>query len=111
MGAKAKIRTEDGWFSYYCPGCHGTHEFPVTGPKGWKWNGSLDVPTISPSILVTQTLYGPDRLPFNLYDGPMPCEGVKGTCHSFVENGMIRFLDDCFHELAGKTVEMEDIDP
>jgi hypothetical protein len=28
------------------------------------------------------------------------------VCHVFVENGKIRFLDDCTHELAGKTVDI-----
>lgn len=35
---------------------------------------------------------------------------VFSCCHSFVENGMIRYLDDCTHSLVGQTVELPDID-
>ena len=28
-------------------------------------------------------------------------------CHSFVTDGKIRFLNDCTHEMAGETVDLE----
>lgn len=37
-----------------------------------------------------------------------PIEMVKTVCHSFVTDGNIQFLDDCTHELKGKTVPLED---
>jgi hypothetical protein len=36
-------------------------------------------------------------------------EPIPTVCHSYVTDGKIRFLDDCTHELAGKTVELEDV--
>lgn len=95
---------------FWCPGCKDHHGVPVDGSRGWQWNGSLESPTVTPSILVTQTLYGPDRLTFPNYDGQAECESSKGTCHSFVTDGKIQFLSDCFHSLAGQTVELPDVD-
>ena len=31
------------------------------------------------------------------------------TCHSFVTDGKIQYLNDCTHEYAGQTIELEDI--
>jgi hypothetical protein len=83
-------------YSFYCPGCkcdHGVWIIPRAGTPCWEFNGNIDKPTFSPSILV--------RWP----------EGEKmNICHSFVKDGFIQYLNDCTHELAGQTVEMEDID-
>jgi hypothetical protein len=72
--------------TFQCPGCGCAHFFTVGGPHGWQWNGSVDLPTVTPSIKVT---------------------GV-GVCHSYVTNGKIIFLADCTHPLAGKTVDLPD---
>lgn len=36
-----------------CPSCGSTHGVPVKpgNPHGWDWDGNLDKPTLSPSIL------------------------------------------------------------
>jgi hypothetical protein len=34
---------------------------------------------------------------------------IEVRCHSFVRAGMIEFLSDCTHELAGKTVPIPDL--
>lgn len=79
-----------GGVLFMCPGCKCGHLVTTKAPNDmgaqWTWNGSLTAPTFQPSIL----LQGNPR------------------CHSFVENGMIRFLSDCSHELAGKTVPLEE---
>lgn len=86
---------------FFCPGCRCSHAVNVKlknqaqGPL-WSWNGSLEKPTLSPSILVT---YGRDPRP----DRPQ-------TCHSFVSEGRIQFLTDCQHALAGQTVVLQPID-
>ena len=59
----------------------------------WEWNGSFDAPTFTPSILVTGER---GKVPF--------------ACHSFVEGGNIRFLNDCTHSLAGQTVPLPEVD-
>lgn len=88
----AKIRlATDGTAHFECPGCDGMHGIPIKGENHpvWGWNGSVDAPTFTPSILVR-------------YQG-----GDKNTvCHSFVTDGRIQFLGDCTHALAGKTVDL-----
>jgi hypothetical protein len=77
---------------FNCPGCGYGHNVAVTGPEPvWQWNGSIDAPTLSPSILVFK-------------DNP------EMRCHSFVKDGNIQFLSDCAHDLKGKTVELPDWD-
>lgn len=61
--------------------------------KRWTFNGDMERPTFSPSLVVT-----------------IKTEPKKQICHSFVRDGKIQFLSDCFHDLAGQTVEMPDID-
>jgi hypothetical protein len=69
--------------AFFCPGCKCGHGFNA---QRWAFNGDLERPTLNPSLL----LFGVRR------------------CHSFVRDGMIEFLADCDHELAGKTVPLED---
>jgi hypothetical protein len=55
---------------------------PPNKPQ-WDFNGNLESPTLSPSIL---TRYN------------------DLVCHSFMRDGKMEFLSDCTHELAGQTV-------
>jgi len=61
------------------------------GTPCWTWNGSTEKPTFKPSVLT---------------------EGGDGRprCHSFITDGKIQFLNDCTHELAGKTVDLLEVD-
>lgn len=77
-------------YGFYCPGCKCHHSFAIKGHLSWKFNGDLKKPTFTPSLVVWHTRK-PER-----------------RCHLFVTDGKIRFLSDCHHELAGKTVEMGD---
>lgn len=81
----------------------------------WGWNGSLDAPTFTPSILARDGHYVPgytgecwctynEKHPEALV--PFKC----GVCHSFVTDGKIQFLPDCTHGLAGQTVEIPNWD-
>jgi hypothetical protein len=79
--------------TFYCPGCKQYHQIS-DAPGGWTFNGDFEKPTISPSILV---------------NGSGACPSVP-RCHSFVREGMIQFLSDCTHELAGQTVELTNAD-
>ena len=80
-------------YVFYCPGCKCSHQFEVDAPNGtgWKWNGSTEKPTFTPSLLVWATRQ-------------------EARCHSFVTDGRIQFLGDCFHSLAGQTVDIPDWD-
>lgn len=82
------------WIAFHCPGCECGHTIPVTGVRRWQWNGSLEKPSLIPSILVNRGSANP----------------TTPVCHSYVTNGQIQFLHDCTHSLAGKTVELPDWD-
>lgn len=102
--AKISLAT-DGTALFECPGCGVPHGIPVKseGKSNWGWNGSLEAPTFTPSILVTY--------PAN----PNALEEFKEwkterCCHSFVRDGHIQFLGDSTHPLAGQTVELPEFD-
>lgn len=89
-----KSGDEIALWAFYCPGCKYDHALAIRqyqegGNPQWNFNGDVDKPTFSPSLLV----FGgdPDR-----------------RCHTFIKKGQIQFLDDCFHELKGQTVEIPD---
>jgi hypothetical protein len=65
------------------------------GTQNWSWNGDLDAPTLHPSILTR-------------WEGGDPF--VKIVCHSFVNNGVVTFLGDCTHSLAGKDLPLLDFE-
>ena len=69
-------------WAFWCPGCDESHVIN----DGWDIMFEGILPTISPSILVQ----GSD----------------EKRCHSFVRNGVIEFLGDCTHKLAGQTVPL-----
>lgn len=91
-------------YSFYCAGCKCSHSFVIrrngftrdmpNRPPGlslWTWNGDFEKPTVFPSINCNPN-YPPRR------------------CHSFVENGKIRYLNDSYHHLKNQTVDLEDDD-
>ena len=83
-------------YLFKCPGCGENHvlwERLDSGRPGWTWNGDFDRPTVNPSILLKTEL-----------------PGKVDVCHSFITNGRIQFLPDCTHPLAGKTVELPDVE-
>jgi len=76
-----------------CEGCGEVHACQVAGKPQravWTWNGSTTKPTLSPSVL------------------KVPQHDTGGRrCHSFVREGVVEFLADCDHHLAGKKVPMK----
>lgn len=90
--------------SFWCPGCNEPHAVIHERTDGkspcWSWNGSVDKPTFSPSILVTTGRRIDPNFVWDEDFGPRPPE----CCHSFVNDGMIQFLTDCDHALAGQTI-------
>ena len=91
---------------FFCPGCQ-THHGPVVQPVRWAWNGSLDAPTFTPSILVTGKRPITDDEANRIMAGEV-LDIPDLVCHSFVTDGRIQFLSDCTHALAGQTVELPD---
>lgn len=81
--------TNNGFYLFHCPGCNRTH---YVDKNIWQFNGDVDNPTVSPSILV---------------NGYEKCiNPTEPRCHSFIKDGKIQFLSDCSHSLAGQTVEL-----
>ena len=78
---------------FWCPGCDDVHQINTKGEAAWEWDGNLEAPTVSPSILVLR----------DVFDG---LESSESRCHSFLKGGVWQFLGDCTHSLAGKTVPM-----
>jgi len=74
-----------------CPACNNIHLFV---DSMWKFNGNLDKPTFTPSMLSNKDLSNP----------AMP------RCHSFVTDGKIKFLGDCTHDMKGQTVDLPEIE-
>jgi len=85
-----QLSPEDPEFIFECPGCRCAHWFKTTGNRPrWIFNGDMNKPTIQPSIHVAP--------------------GSDKVCHSYVTDGMIKFLGDCWHNLKNQTVPLEDI--
>lgn len=98
-------RSTNNSLLFTCPGCKGWHVVNVESdarPR-WDWNGDVDRPTFSPSILVrTGRAVDPT---FKPEPGDPP-----EVCHSFVTDGRIQFLTDSTHDLAGQTVDLPPFD-
>lgn len=93
-----KLELISGEPSFECPGCGYTHIVWVSeanpyNQARWTWNKSMDKPTFTPSLLVRTG----DK------NGPI-------VCHSFITDGKIKFLADCTHHLANRTVELTEVD-
>lgn len=93
----AKVRSWGTRWRFHCPGCGHAHvvHSHADGKPLWDLSGTIDNPTIHPSIKVT----GADD------------KGDETICHSFVRNGRIEFLTDCTHDLKGQTVELPEVEP
>ncbi len=92
---------------FWCPGCEydfegemqgGAHMLPITDPGDsrphWAFTGTVESPTLSPSIL--------SNVPFRRVRG----ETSSLVCHSFMKDGALQFLGDCTHPLANQTVPL-----
>jgi hypothetical protein len=94
---------------------HGVRVAPASSP--WEWNGSVERPTFTPSILVISGHYAKTPpTPGNCWcdleerhPGHGPGDFKCFRCHSFVADGRIQFLADCTHALANQTVDLPDV--
>lgn len=101
MQVSKQLRKAGDLMIWWCPGCNRAHGIRIAelsaqaenfGPA-WSWNADVDRPTFAPSVLVQYN--GADAG----IDGAPPA-----VCHSFVQDGHMKFLEDCTHALAGQTV-------
>lgn len=90
---------------FWCPGCQipdesepgtfarGLHMLPVSGDSNgrpvWDWDGNLEAPTLSPSILTKSSWKGEETI-----------------CHSYMHAGVMEFLGDCTHAYANQHVPL-----
>lgn len=113
----AKLRGLEGdMLAFRCPGCQEYHVVSVTAGR-WSWNGDVDHPTFSPSILVQSGHYAEGKqgkigsgcwCDYNARHPSHPSPFRCRQCHCFVYDGQIRYLADCSHELAGQAVDLPD---
>lgn len=106
----ARVTLQGDCVSFKCPGCGDQHTVPVPPhPRAWQWNGSVDTPTLHPSLSVKSGHY----VSGHKKGDPCWCGTEYGfncyICHSFIKDGRIQFLGDCTHALAGKTVNLTEI--
>lgn len=111
----AKIKrytTADGGYhgelGFICPGCKCRHfvndeltDIEARGNGTWTFNGNFDKPTVRASILTRSFRKNPDTGKYDI---------EIDRCHSFITDGKIEFFNDCHHLLAGKTVELPEIE-
>lgn len=102
--AKIKIiHEENGLITaiFNCPACNDIHAFKYysdpfkytnTDKDPWKFNYNFDRPIIRPSISVDAGN-----------------SNINYKCHSYVEEGFIKYLDDCSHAMKGLSIELPDI--
>lgn len=109
---KRLLRVDDSRVRFTCPGCGDVHMVDTTR---WKWNGDMEKPTFSPSLLIRTGHHVPNRKDegcWCTFNEEQRAAGKPETrfecyvCHSFVRDGQIQFLSDCTHSLAGKTVPL-----
>lgn len=94
MGTLSKVlRGAEGHrVMYWCQGCDQLHMIKHADGGPHTWDGNVERPTFSPSVLY-------DRI----------ANGQRQVCHTFVRDGMVQFLDDCTHAFAGQTVPLPDL--
>jgi len=98
MGNKLLLMGGGEELGFFCPGCEQYHSFRFRrietkdGPL-WRWNYMNEKPTFSPSLLVNGA--------------------TEKRCHLYVREGLILYLDDCWHGLRSQRVAMkeEEADP
>lgn len=105
-----RVRFDGAAVRFRCPGCGDEHRIPVLPANpGWQWNGSVDRPTLGPSISVKTGHHA------SAWSPGEPCWCTKDygytcfVCHSVVADGRIAFEADSTHDLSGKTVDLFDI--
>lgn len=95
---------------FWCPGCGCAHKVITEGAGAWGFNGNVEAPTFTPSVLVRSGHFAEG------HKGECWCTFEQRTgrtshfkcfrCHSFVTDGRIQFLNDSTHALAGQTVPL-----
>ena len=113
------LRSITSGYVFWCPGCEEAHHITVGSPThpNWDWDGNLDQPTFSPSILVrgvrkdikkSQWKEPSSLEEYSCSERLLRDPAYRTICHSFIRGGMIEYLSDCTHLLAGQTIPLPD---
>jgi len=99
-----KLRRLESGYTWYCPGCQEPHVVY----DSWNFNGNFESPTWQPSILVTgkKCIYDANGKWTGEWERNPDGTAKDMRCHTFITDGMIQFLPDCTHALAGQTVPL-----
>lgn len=81
------------------------HTIYVKGDVVWTFDGNDEAPTFSPSIRITYNGDDHDQRRENGRRAPSAC------CHYVLINGILSYLTDSSHGLAGQKVALPDIPP
>ena len=93
-------KVEVVYYSFYCPGCKHEHQYSINSDNsGWQFNGNLEKPSFTPSLLNTMPVKNAETGKWE----------EKERCHLFVTDGKINYCGDCSHEYKGQTIELPDI--
>lgn len=86
------------------------------GTNSWSWNGSVDAPTLRPSVLVQSGHCAPEFKPEDScwckYYAAHPAETPVFQCfrcHTWINDGHAQFLPDSTHTHAGQTLALLDV--
>lgn len=108
---------------FWCQGCGETHSIWAEGGepgRAWSWNGDVDRPVFSPSVLTRSGHHAydtPQETCWCTYRRDHPGEENVPKCqrcHTFVgcngaQPGEVIFLSDCTHSLAGTVQPLPDL--
>jgi hypothetical protein len=111
--ASRKLRSIESGFTFWCAGCDDVHSVSTSAKSGanWTFDGNVERPTFSPSILVRGLRREVDDRGewTGKWRRDERGEPIPRVCHSFITAGRQQFLSDCTHDLAGTTVELADL--
>lgn len=113
------LRQSTDGYSYWCQGCGEMHGVRTDGPNAvWGFNGNVDRPTFTPSVLVTGGHYVSSHksgdkcwCTYAVEHPKRPVPFKCKRCHTFITDGQVQFLGDCTHPLAGQTLPLPDLPP
>lgn len=108
----AFLRRNGDYITYWCQGCEDSHQVTVA-PGRWTFDGKVEAPTFSPSVLSTSGHFMKDHKPGDhcwcTWNAEHPDDDQGPACHrchTFIRAGMVEFLSDCSHGLAGQTLPL-----
>lgn len=89
-------RMDAGHIAFRCPACERMHIVRLRQAHRdghtWEWNNSHSKPTLTPSVHVNPP--GANHDP------------VSHTCHFYLREGVMEYLPDCTHAMAGQRVPL-----